>query len=147
MFGDGSKSGDDTGLLGIRISDGLMQVLHFQHPAGGEIVSRSAVDEAVDVAFERFDVVAFFFDPSHAKADDAVEDDRFWWPLVDKWHEKYHSRLKFWAVRSGRRGTRSRSTCSSRPRSSSSSRPSRSSRTTSRLGPRCTRVATGSGST
>jgi hypothetical protein len=40
MFGDGSKSDDATGLLAVRISDGFMQTLHFQHPTKGEIVSR-----------------------------------------------------------------------------------------------------------
>ena len=48
-------------------------------------------------------MVAFYFDPSHAKADDAVEDDRFWWPLVDDWHRRYSGRLnkKFWPIKSG----------------------------------------------
>lgn len=50
---------------------------------------------------ERFRVLAFWFDPSHAKADDAVEDDRFWWPLVDEWHKRYHKRLRLWPVKSG----------------------------------------------
>lgn len=103
MFGDGSKSGDDTGLLGVRISDGLAQTLHWQHPSAGELVNRSAVDAAVTVAFDTYKVVAFYFDPSHAKADDAVDDDRFWWPLVDDWHRRYSGRLnkKFWSVKSG----------------------------------------------
>jgi hypothetical protein len=108
LFGDGSKSGDDTGLLAVRISDGLAQVLHHQHPGRdgkGELVlvNRSELDAAVNVAFDTFKVVAFWFDPSHAKADDAVEDDRFWWPLVDQWHERYHRKLdkRFWPVKSG----------------------------------------------
>jgi hypothetical protein len=56
-------------------------------------------------AFDRFKVVAFWFDPSHAKADDQVEEDRFWWPLVDDWHKRYSARLdkKFWPVKSGDR--------------------------------------------
>ena len=110
LFGDGSKSGDDTGLLAIRLSDGLAQVLHHQHPGrdsdGKQIlVDRGELDAAVVLAFDRFKVVAFWFDPSHAKADDAVEDDRFWWPLVDQWHERYSSRLdkRFWPVKSGPR--------------------------------------------
>jgi hypothetical protein len=41
MFGDGSKSGDDTGLLAVRLSDGFAQTLHWQHPAGGELVDRT----------------------------------------------------------------------------------------------------------
>ena len=110
LFGDGSKSGDDTGLIAVRVSDGLAEVLHHQHPGVDAdnkpiLVDRHKVDEAVMVAFDRLKVIAFYFDPSHAKADDAVEDDRFWWPLVDQWHERYHRRLKkeFWPVKSGPR--------------------------------------------
>ena len=108
LFGDGSKSGDDTGLLAIRLGDGLAQVLHHQHPGNDAkghpiLVDRSEVDAAVIVAFDTYTVVAFYFDPSHAKADDAVEDDRFWWPLVDRWHERYKNRLdkRYWPVKSG----------------------------------------------
>lgn len=101
MFGDGSKSDDATGLVLVRVSDGLAQVWHHQQPSEGELVSRSEVDAAVDEAFERFKIVAFFFDPSHAKANDSTEDDRFWWPTVDRWHERYGKRLKVWAVKSG----------------------------------------------
>ena len=100
MFGDGSKSGDDTGLVAVRLSDGFAQTLHWQHPAAGELVDRGALDSAVIEAFERYKPVAFYFDPSHAKANDAVEEDRFWWPLVDEWHRRYSRRLnkKFWAT-------------------------------------------------
>lgn len=103
LFGDGSKSGDDTGVVAIRISDGFCQTLHWQHPTDGKLIDRTAVDVAVTDAFDTYKVVAFYFDPSHAKADDAVEDDRFWWPLVDEWHRRYHGRLnkKFWPVKSG----------------------------------------------
>jgi hypothetical protein len=106
IFGDGSKSDDATGLVACRISDGFLETLHLQQPGRDEngdprIVNRAAVNEAVEVAFERFKVLAFWFDPSHAKADDAVGDDRFWWPMVDDWHRRYGKRLKFWAVKSG----------------------------------------------
>jgi hypothetical protein len=103
MFGDGSKSGDDTGLVAVRLDDGFAQTLHWQHPTAGELVSRTKLDEAVTNAFDTYRVVAFWFDPSHAKADDAVEDDRFWWPLVDDWHRRYSKRLnkKYWPVKTG----------------------------------------------
>lgn len=103
MFGDGSKSGDDTGLIAVRLSDGFAQTLHWQHPKGDSLVNRAAVDAAVTEAFDTYKVVAFYFDPSHAKADDAVEDDRFWWPLVDDWHRRYSGRLnkKFWPIKTG----------------------------------------------
>ena len=110
LFGDGSKSGDDTGLIAVRIDDGLAQVLHHQHPgndARGKpiLVDRAEVDAAVTVAFDTYKVVAFYFDPSHAKADDAIEDDRFWWPLVDRWHERYKNRLdkRYWPIKFGPR--------------------------------------------
>lgn len=103
MFGDGSKSDDATGLVACRLSDGFLQTLHVQQPKKGELVDRAALDAAVTDAFDRYKVVAFWFDPSHAKALDAVEDDRFWWPVVDQWHERYHRRLKQWPTVSGKR--------------------------------------------
>ncbi|MGH3631469.1 MAG: hypothetical protein ACRDRL_29020 [Sciscionella sp.] len=105
LFGDGSKSNDDTGMIAVRLADGFAQTLFYFHPTDGEIVDRLAMDSAVENAFEDYKVVAFWFDPSHAKADDAVEDDRFWWPLVDQWHQRYSKRLdkRFWAVRTGDR--------------------------------------------
>ena len=103
MFGDGSKSGDDTGIVGVRISDGFAQTLHWQHPTAGALVDRGKVDAAVVAAFDTYKVMAFYFDPSHAKADDAVEEDRFWWPLVDDWHKRYSRRLPklYWPIKSG----------------------------------------------
>ena len=67
------------------------------------LVDRAEVDAAVTVAFDTYKVVAFYFDPSHAKADDAIEDDRFLWPLVDRWHERYKNRLdkRYWPIKSG----------------------------------------------
>lgn len=103
MFGDGSKSDDATGLVGVRVSDGLAKVLHVQQPKAGEIVSRDALDRAVRDAMARFKVVAFWFDPSHAKDDDAEGDNRFWWPLVDEWHRDFGRRLKVWVVKTGNR--------------------------------------------
>lgn len=107
LFGDGSKSGDDTGLIACRLSDGLCKVLWFFHPtADAPIVDRAGLDTAVEQAFLTYKVVAFWFDPSHAKDDNATgEDDRFWWPLVDQWHQTYSRRIdkKFWAVKTGDR--------------------------------------------
>lgn len=98
LFGDGSKSDDATGLLAVRMSDGFAQELHVQQPGKDELVSRADVDAAVTAAHDRFTVVAFFFDPSHAKAGDTVEDDRFLWPLVDEWHRRYGRRYQVWAM-------------------------------------------------
>jgi len=103
LFGDGSKSDDATGLVACRLSDGLCQVLHVQQPKKGKIVDRDAVDLAVVMAMKQFRVVAFWFDPSHAKDDDAEGDNRFWWPLVDAWSRRYGSKLKLHPVKSGPR--------------------------------------------
>lgn len=104
LFGDGSKSGDDTGLIACRLSDGYCQVLWYFHPSEGQIVDREALDSAVDAAFDQYRVAAFWFDPSHAKADGSTgEDDRFWWPYVDRWHANYHRKIerRMWAVQGG----------------------------------------------
>jgi len=103
LFGDGSKSGDATGLVATRISDGHTQVLHVQQPKAGQIVDRDAYDLAVIEAMSTFKVRAFWFDPSHAKDDDTEGDNRFWWPLCDEWSKRYGKHLKCWPVKSGPR--------------------------------------------
>jgi hypothetical protein len=103
LFGDGSKSGDDTGLVACRLSDGFLQTLHHQHPEPGQTVNRDLLDVAVEDAVGAYRVLGLFFDPSHAKTDDQTDDDRFWWPLVDEWHQRYAKRLKLWAVKTGPR--------------------------------------------
>lgn len=101
LFGDGSKSDDATGLIACRVEDGLCQVLHVQQPKAGQVVNREALDRAVVQAVQRFRVVAFWFDPSHARDDDAEGDNRFLWPLVDEWSKRYGQRLKCHPVKSG----------------------------------------------
>jgi hypothetical protein len=103
LFGDGSKSDDATGLVAVRCSDGLAKVLHVQQPKAGEIVNRDALDLAVVDAFNTYTVIAFWFDPSHAKDDDAEGDNRFWWPLADEWMTRYGKKLKLWPVMTGPR--------------------------------------------
>jgi hypothetical protein len=102
LFGDGSKSDDATGLVGCRMSDGLCQVLHVQQPTAGSIVDRDAVDHAAIEAFNTYKVIAFWFDPSHAKDDDSTDaDNRFWWPMCDTWMSRWGRRLKFWSIQTG----------------------------------------------
>lgn len=103
MFFDGSKSDDATGIVLCRISDGYVFTGGiWQKPAGdrgkGWIVPRYEVDQRVDELFERFNIVAFFADPSHAKDED---DSRFWDGLIDGWHRKYKDRLGLWSRKSG----------------------------------------------
>ena len=102
LFGDGSKTDDATGVVAVRTADGFGQVLHVQQPKSGAIVDRGAVDLAVTSAFDTYRVVAFWFDPSHAKDDDTEGDDSsFWRPLCDDWMARYGRRLKVWPTQSG----------------------------------------------
>ncbi|MGZ4518966.1 MAG: hypothetical protein ACXVX9_00100 [Mycobacteriaceae bacterium] len=103
LFGDGSKSDDATGLIACRLSDGHAQVLHVEQPKKGRIVDRDALDHKVIEAFAKYRVQAFWFDPSHAKDEDAEGDARFWWPLVDEWSQRYGRRLKCHPVKTGNR--------------------------------------------
>ena len=110
MFFDGSKSDDATGLVGCRVSDGYTFTLGvWQRPtnlADDEKarwrVDRSAVDRRVDQVFRRFNVVAFWGDPSHAK--DEVDYTPYWDALMDEWHRKYSDRLQVWAVNTQQAG-------------------------------------------
>jgi hypothetical protein len=101
LFGDGSKSGDASVLVACRMPDGLVQLLHIQQPRKGQIVDRAKFSLAVAEAFEKYKPIAYWFDPSHAKDDEAVEKDSFWMPQCDEWAQTYGARLKFWAVKSG----------------------------------------------
>lgn len=106
MFGDMSKSDDSTGLVGCRLSDGYCFTIGvWQKPAGergkGWLAPRSAVDERVNEAFKRFNIVAFWADPSHTK--DETDDSSYWMGMLDKWMRVYKDRLdpKHWPVKTG----------------------------------------------
>lgn len=66
MFFDGSKSRDATGLIGCAMSDGFIFSLGIWEPGNAhdteDVVPTALVDAAVDRAFDRYDVVAFFAD-------------------------------------------------------------------------------------
>lgn len=105
VFFDGSKSGDDTGLVGCRIRDGHVFTLgHWHKPAGqlgkGWQVPRHEVDNRVREVHERFNVVAMFADPSHAQDEDSG---RYWDGIIDGWHREYKEQYQVWAVRTGDR--------------------------------------------
>jgi hypothetical protein len=51
----------------------------------------------------KYRVKVFWFDPSHTKDDDAEGDNRFWWPLVDEWSQRYGKKLSCHPVKSGNR--------------------------------------------
>ena len=116
IFGDGSKSNDSTALIGCRVSDGYLFTLGvWQKPPGSRgrnwLAPRAQIDARVHEAIGsrngdeftqgRFNVVAFFFDPSHTKDD--TDATRYWDTLIDAWHVEYGDRLQYWAVQGGDR--------------------------------------------
>lgn len=108
VFGDGSKSDDATALVGCRISDGYTFLLGlWQAPPkvrkGTWVVPRNEVDARVEEIFARFNVVGFWFDPSHAKDDEDVTTKSFWSAMCDTWMRRHRDKLKkeLWPVKSG----------------------------------------------
>jgi hypothetical protein len=104
MFFDGSKSRDSTGLVGCRLSDGYTFVIGiWQQPKGERgkkwLSPRGEVDHRVDEAHKRFNIVAFFADPSHALDDE--DDTRYWDGHIDGWHQRYGDRYLTWATKTG----------------------------------------------
>ena len=104
VFFDGSKSRDSTALIGCRLSDGYVFVLGvWQQPKGERgkkwLSPRGEVDHRVDEVHRRFNVVAFFADPSHALDDE--DDTRYWDGYIDGWHQRYHQQYRLWATKSG----------------------------------------------
>lgn len=96
LFFDGSRSRDATALVGCRMSDGhLFLVDAWERPLGrdgeGWLVPVEAVDAAVDWAFERYEVVAFYADV------------REWESYVHTtWPGRYAEQLLVWAQKSGK---------------------------------------------
>jgi hypothetical protein len=104
MFFDGSKSDDATGLVGCRISDGLVVTLGvWQKPANWPdgtpwSVPRDQVDGTVANSFARYKVLAFFADPGSGQDDDG---DLYWDGYLDKWGQEYGKKLLLRAVAAG----------------------------------------------
>ena len=105
MFLDGGKTDDHTAISGYRLSDGyLFAIGHWGRPSNLDdrepwFAPRTEVDERVQEAMDRFTVVAFWADPSHARDDET--DVAYWDDLIDSWHRRYKDRLLLWAVRTG----------------------------------------------
>lgn len=101
MFLDCSKSGDATGLVGARITDGHVLTLGmWQRPHGdrgkGWLAPRAEVDASARECLGRFDVVWFGIDPSPAKDD---EDEALYWrDVIDGLHRDYRTKLPVWAT-------------------------------------------------
>ena len=110
-FFDGSKSDDSTAIVGCRLSDGycfLIGVWAKPKLEKGKtwLAPRTAVDRRVKQMFERFTVVAFWGDPSHAKDNEGQENESsYWMPFLDKWMREYKHLLdpKHWPVKTGLR--------------------------------------------
>lgn len=104
MFFDGSKNDDSTVLIGCRISDGYVFTIGtWNRPMQKEraktwLVPRMEVDDRVREAFGRFNIVAFFADPSHTVDD---SQNRYWDSLIDRWHREYSDRLQVWSIKTG----------------------------------------------
>ncbi|MFC9761658.1 terminase [Rhodococcus jostii] len=96
MFFDGSKSRDDTALVGCCMSDGHVFTLGVWSPGNSHDVESTTVDvEAVDNkvawAFDTYNVVAFFADVREFES------------LVKiTWPQRYRDQLKIWAVPGGK---------------------------------------------
>lgn len=105
MFFDGSKSDDATALVGCRVSDGYCFVIGVWQPPPQKrkktsyVIPRSEVDARVEEAFERFNVIGFWADPSHAKEDESGA--AYWDGIIDEWHRRYKGQLQVWSTKTG----------------------------------------------
>ncbi|WP_037576786.1 terminase [Phaeacidiphilus oryzae] len=105
LFFDGSKSDDATGLVGCRVSDGLVVTLGvWQRPANWPDdtpwrVPREDVDGVVERAFAEYRPLAFFADPGSGHDD--ADGERYWDGYIDAWAQRYGKRLKVKAVTGG----------------------------------------------
>lgn len=103
MFLDCSKSGDATGLVASRLSDGHVLTLGvWQAPNGWNAkrhgpwrVPRHEVDAAVRKTMSGHAVAWFGVDPSPATEDD--NDVSYWMPLIDEWHRDFKDDLPVWS--------------------------------------------------
>ena len=100
-FFDGSKTDDSTAIVGCRVSDGYTFLIglwaksELKRNRDREwLAPRAEVDMRVEEMFGRFNVVAFWGDPSHAKTDDIGESESsYWMPYLDRWMQRYSDRL------------------------------------------------------
>jgi len=86
---DGSQSDDATALVACRLADGFLWPLGIWEPGPGDDVPRVEVDQAVEAAFERYNVVRLYADPP------------YWQDNVDRWRAAYGEKvvLEWWTNR------------------------------------------------
>jgi len=102
LFLDCSKSDDATALVGCRISDAFVQTVGiWERPPQLKrwVVDREDVDNRLRDAFDLWDVVGFWGDPSGAKDDETGES--YWDGKLDEWGRRWGDRLVLPAVKSG----------------------------------------------
>lgn len=94
LFFDGSKSRDATALIGCDVETGNIITLGVWEPDpndDADTVDAGDVDRVVELAFQRYDVVAFFADV------------REWESFaLTEWPQRYQDRLTLWAVPTGK---------------------------------------------
>lgn len=101
LFLDCSKSGDATGLVGCRISDGHVITLGiWQKPHGHRgknwLAPREEVDAKIRAVIGQYDVVWLGIDPSPATDDE--DESLYWMPMIDKLHQDLRKELPVWAT-------------------------------------------------
>lgn len=106
LFGDGSMADDATALVMMSVRTGLAITIGIWHkPKGlagkGWRAPREDVVGRVEEVMERFNVVAFLFDPSHVKDDQ--DSTPYWDSVVDGFHQKYGDDLQYWSTQAGDR--------------------------------------------
>jgi len=111
LFADLSKSRDHSGIVGCEVDTGyVFTVGHWGPPPGMRKVSgkkkrwlapRGEVMARIDEAFDRFNVVAFFADPSHALAEEDDEGAGYWDGVLDTVHRRFKDRLLLWSAPTG----------------------------------------------
>jgi phage terminase large subunit-like protein len=86
---DGSRFGDDTGIVITDIASGFQIVLgHWSHPGRKHTdweVPQDEVEEAIAAAFEKWDVVRFYADPFYWESAVASWEARYGAKVVEPW--------------------------------------------------------------
>lgn len=107
LFFDGSKSRDHTALVACRVSDGMIFTMgHWAPPPAargkvkrGWLAPRGEIKRRIKEIFDRFTVVGFFADPSHAQDDD--DSAAYWVPMLDDLHREHKDDLLLWSAKTG----------------------------------------------